>query len=635
MPIRSKSHEIEDASRRHFATLLTEKWVVRDKASDYGVDAEVEIFDDSGNSTGLLFNVQLRGTDEDAQAQKMTLKLDQLNYFYSLDLPTIIVRYHRPTNSVYAKWHFSIKPDHKESSQKTMTIHFSDEEKWGTETRDKIRSVINTLRLAKSYRIYNQLEVSLYNLSASTDQRFNFELALDMIVKDSKNVRMKSGPIEPNRIEMKIHLEADAVKFEIEDISSIRIELDDFDVDVLTAQIGYAIAALAFQVGLCDHARTLCIWLLWKNIVCPSADLAFLAIRALNERPAEMVRLAMMNNLHTAETEAAMMFNIFIFQHGVASEEHNNAMKAWIVAILENIDPEKDPQSAAHMEYNLGNREKCEGNFRGAIAHYNRARKLYPEYVNLDYYQRELAGTLFCARRYSMAEYLYVKSCPLGEKAHFSLLRGDAHFFKGNFSGAEKAYSDAHKLAGKTPLVWEATLKSYLASELKRMSGDSFQRRSFLAKKKVGQLDATDPDFEKQLNEIWSKLDPLDPLTNFNFGISLSQAGKFNEAFGHFLVCAFSNTGDEEAWSCAAICAHNVGGEILLHTLGAAVETCGMSAYRRLRNSFRDQGMPAEATELLDFVVRELGRPGDPSEEFLNMAEKLRDTSDPRPKDSG
>ena len=64
MPRRTRAHELEALSRSAMRACLPPGWVVRDvHQDDYGVDQQVEIFDD-GLATGLMFHVQLKATDE-------------------------------------------------------------------------------------------------------------------------------------------------------------------------------------------------------------------------------------------------------------------------------------------------------------------------------------------------------------------------------------------------------------------------------------------------------------------------------------------------------------------------------------------------------------------------------------------
>lgn len=103
MPKRHNNHQIEDASRRQFDRLLPDAWVSRPKSSDYGTDLEVEIFETDGTATGLMFYVQLRGTDDKKKETSTTLSLEQLRYFRQLDIPTLLVRFCRPTSKFHCK----------------------------------------------------------------------------------------------------------------------------------------------------------------------------------------------------------------------------------------------------------------------------------------------------------------------------------------------------------------------------------------------------------------------------------------------------------------------------------------------------------------------------------------------------
>jgi hypothetical protein len=77
MPLRHPTHRLEDASRRQFESVLPDAWVVRPKYPDYGVDLEIEIFNEDGTHTGLICNVQVRATDVPEKAQKVSIEVEQ------------------------------------------------------------------------------------------------------------------------------------------------------------------------------------------------------------------------------------------------------------------------------------------------------------------------------------------------------------------------------------------------------------------------------------------------------------------------------------------------------------------------------------------------------------------------------
>ena len=55
MSQRPRSHQLEDESKNHFRQIIPKAWVYRDVSPDYGIDAEIEIFNEHGESTGLQF----------------------------------------------------------------------------------------------------------------------------------------------------------------------------------------------------------------------------------------------------------------------------------------------------------------------------------------------------------------------------------------------------------------------------------------------------------------------------------------------------------------------------------------------------------------------------------------------------
>lgn len=111
---------------------------------DYGVDDLVEVFDESGNATGLQFFVQSRGTDKPlAAALSTTVSTSQQNYFTALGLPVLIARYHSRSERTFVKWFHQFDPYPLKASQ---TIRFAEGDEL---TPDNVGRLENELR---SYR---------------------------------------------------------------------------------------------------------------------------------------------------------------------------------------------------------------------------------------------------------------------------------------------------------------------------------------------------------------------------------------------------------------------------------------------------------------------------------------------------
>src|SRR3954465_11802350 len=109
-PQRPREHELETESENHFRSLVPSKWVVRKPDPDYGIDLEAEIFEPSGEATGLTFRVQLKGTDSSfSEKPWVKVDVDTVAYWRHLDSPVLLVRYDAGTERSHARWAHGIK----------------------------------------------------------------------------------------------------------------------------------------------------------------------------------------------------------------------------------------------------------------------------------------------------------------------------------------------------------------------------------------------------------------------------------------------------------------------------------------------------------------------------------------------
>ena len=81
MPERPRQHVVGDEAQDAFKLVLPSGWIYRPKASDYGIDGEVELVSQTGLLTGVLFYVQLKATDilSIEEALKVRLKISTAN----------------------------------------------------------------------------------------------------------------------------------------------------------------------------------------------------------------------------------------------------------------------------------------------------------------------------------------------------------------------------------------------------------------------------------------------------------------------------------------------------------------------------------------------------------------------------
>src|SRR4051812_45681114 len=102
---RTREHELETLSERDFSARVPVEWVDRAVlGSDYGIDRQVEIFED-GRPTGLEFYVQLKATDADLPgAMAISMAVKHRDHYPALAVPVLMVRHHAPSGRTFARW---------------------------------------------------------------------------------------------------------------------------------------------------------------------------------------------------------------------------------------------------------------------------------------------------------------------------------------------------------------------------------------------------------------------------------------------------------------------------------------------------------------------------------------------------
>ena len=96
LPKITKQHSIDRQAQHIFKAHFNEEkgFLVRELPTDYGIDYTVELIDDEGQTTGILFNVQLKGSKNPEGSKNnisISLKKRTLNLYTRQLCPTIIV----------------------------------------------------------------------------------------------------------------------------------------------------------------------------------------------------------------------------------------------------------------------------------------------------------------------------------------------------------------------------------------------------------------------------------------------------------------------------------------------------------------------------------------------------------------
>ncbi|MYW92868.1 DUF4365 domain-containing protein [Amycolatopsis rubida] len=200
-PSRPRSHELDTDSERAFGCLLPSSWLFQPPRIDYGVDAEVEIFED-GHATGMTFKVQLKGTD--TSRRRRSIKTDTLEYWSRLDVPVLVVLYESRTEQLYGRWAHTHDPHvylrTGRPRPQSTTFHFTDDDRLCQDTAPtKLCEDVQRLRAIRNGSLIEPITYSVEFTEVLHAQRQH--LALRRLL-DAAPVR--TAPASPKHAMLRI-----------------------------------------------------------------------------------------------------------------------------------------------------------------------------------------------------------------------------------------------------------------------------------------------------------------------------------------------------------------------------------------------------------------------------------------------
>ena len=592
MPERPRQHQLESESRVAFESRLPSAWVVRHLDQDYGIDAQVEIFDEDGLATALTFLVQIKATDSPDLADPPFLRFskDKADYYRNLDLPTLVVLYHAPTDRMFVKWIHNWDTYEERKTKKTCSFTFADNSEWNGDKPQRITKELLDLR-----RIRSPVLVKPFIIEIVTNDLVIHEFEMTHVVSALRSagrelgswLRFEGPTVEPGTAPTQLKLSPEKISVWLAGMHGTTIhspegypgDLKNFVDDLL----------VAIGIGLHWHghsgpgAQLIANHVNGSTLKGSSTMVVEIATAlAVGERIPDALKL-----LELLFSERDSWEQAFMCYHGITATLFRPGTrgvdKALAAASLERVAEklrDEEPHHAATICYNIANIYRDTRENRKAVRMYHRALRLWPDYGERQYFNAELAGILFDSRRYRLSAQLYAKAVENTATDDLYCRYADALFFSGEFGKAVEIWED-HANAP------EWVLKRDCGKALIHNLGYTSQARRPIEAR-------TEDDFELAL-----QLDGLDPRAWWNFGQSLIGAGKHKEAMVTFLLSAFSSRLDKEAWLNAIACAHNANEAVSM----AAILSVGISWFGE------------------EFFVEFLDRVGgDKDDEFRKMA---------------
>lgn len=549
MPKRPRQHQLETESRIAFRSRLPSRWVMRDLDQDYGIDAQVEIFDKDDLATGLTFLVQLKSTDREPLESPPVIRFsrDKAEYYWSLDLPVLIVLYHSPTDRIFIKWVHSWDTHNETKTEISCTFTFEPNSEWKDSNSDEIIATLTELRIIRSPRLAKPFIVDII---CPQLQVHEFELS-EIVASLRANERKVgtwlqfSGPNSTSATsQTQLFLSDERLSVTLAGMHGTTFHTPEGYPGTraeLVHDIFVAIGLALHWHGHSHEGAQLISEYVGGSKYIRSSESAVTAAQALAAGGRISNAIELFELLFEVEETWELGFmcyhgiSHYLFLPETPKVDRINAAQA-LTRVAHEIR-ESNPLQAATVFYNAANIWRGLNEFRRSVRMYHRALQTWPEYGDRGYFNEELAGLLFELRRYHLSSSLYSKAL---EQEDTSGLRGrlaDALFFAGKYDEATLLWENCSDNA-------EWILKYECAKYLTQTTGLSNQTRDPLAAKVQD-----DPAQALQL-------DALDPRAWWNHGHNKMESGDFTAATLSFLLSAFSSQVNKEALLNAIACAH-------------------------------------------------------------------------------
>jgi tetratricopeptide (TPR) repeat protein len=625
MPLRPRSHEIEEEQRIAFGQLMS-GWVFRPLNSDYGIDGEVEIFED-GAATGLVFLVQLKATDAVSLQKALSVRISMraYNYYRSREQPVLVVRYHAPSKRMFALWFASFRILGIEEGQKTVTLGLSEEDELTHDSRKKL-----TTDLLVRKRLRNQTLPFFVRIRVEFSQEWDSlqaQLIRSAIRKRcdlaGRQFHVCSDTDEACEVRVEFDVKRVVVWAGFErsfgvDLKEGRIEA--LDLQPLAGDVMFMVAFVLGKLGLYGIAA---------RIVAASTENALIlqdskfiteitGMVAASGDTSAALRLVERMLASQSDLSTSHMLGHAITHVSPRTEETSLALQAFLYRLLESAVVSGVPRDIGICHYNLGNLLR-RTNPRLALRHYRKAAEYDAGYLERCYWWGEMAGLLFNANEfrrsmhwYQVSARLYLRAVELDAGLDFLATYADALLFCGRFIEAEHLFDEYLRNAPQPEVFWH--LKYHAVRHLRKSTGfDTQDRLVHVAEKIAGEATERGGGWESAL-----QADALCVLAWLNLGVAAMERQDYPYAFFHFLVTALNATWDIEAWCFAVIAAIQAGddfGDFAYQTILAACLTHGDDFVEMAYEVFTQkvEGGPTKALMELISSVAEHSKQKQPS----------------------
>jgi hypothetical protein len=556
VPQRTREHELETESRRDFANRIPSRWVVRDVTPDYGIDQQVEIFEE-GRATGLEFCLQLKGTDQDFPAAlAVSIPRPHADYYRALSLPVLMCRFHAPTGRLFVKWFHAFDPHYAarmpREDAKTFTFRWGEADEWEDSTPRLIRE-IEAFRRFRDRGLRFPIAFHVQTVADLVPTAEALLVMREQAARVPRVIALNRDAPEPG--EAVIRIERDRLVASLGAVSSVSVHRDSQNADrfdrreASDALVTIALALL--HIGYPGEAAQIIAAVAADSEIVLAPEVAFPSAGAfaLSGRPLEALQVARsIGQRGNDDAEAAEIVFAAATLGDPSTEEVREEYRSVLRARAERRLARGDSEWAGADCYNIGNSFRASHDPRGALRNYIRAARLAPHYRDRPYFNHEVGGILFETDHFELAAAFYGTALELGGSPRSRGLYADALFFAGRYREAADAFADV-VASGHSTSEWR--LKQAALERIRRFGGDHQHRRSAVAEAALAAaITATDDRSLERIKEDLGQVLELDALAD---GAWVSLAGivfeqEESEAAQLLLVAALIRRHDQGTW---------------------------------------------------------------------------------------
>jgi tetratricopeptide (TPR) repeat protein len=533
---------------------------------EYGIDGDVEEFDEQERATGLHFFAQIKGTDEPdlAKALAVQIDLDKADYYRSAGLPVLMVRYHSPSTSLFARWFHQYDPYYSRGGKRTLTFRWEEGDAWTDAMRAK---------LAAEARAF--LELRAASLRLPRPVYLSTEGALGLDVAEISLALRAAAAKRPDVMEFRGgDPPAGAVSVAVTD-EELVASLGNVTKAVLhfdgpydpggngerLANDAFLMVALAFEhLGQDDATTRLAMTYAPDSDLVTDEDVvgALSAAMGRAHRITEALRLAdQLDDPADPDLDsAALTFTFPALYHrasltGAELDEYRRVLERRV----ERRKEVGHAQQIGRAYMNLASFHRSNRRPDRAASYYEQALRHDPGYEHRAHYWYELGGALWGRRQYGRAADAYGRAIELGTSEPLApALQADSLLYAGQYRAALEMLEEFNRQGVEQD--GEYRLKELVARTIvKRLGIDSQDRRLTRALREAegDQPQSAEEWAEQSIRQL--REDALWGSAWLNLGTSDAARLDPTASLGSFVAATVLIPADYEAWFRAIVTA--------------------------------------------------------------------------------